>query len=175
MRISGLCGAVIAAAWLAACTQQAPPAGSGAATASPAPDTRVIPPRPGSEEAAGAPDAASPPPPTPRPEGLARAPAASRPSAGGTAEPRERRPAPELIGMSEAELRDAMGQPDHIRNEPPASVWRYNLTGCAIDLFLFEDVASGRTKALSYEIVINEGGGETPDKFCVEGKRLADG
>lgn len=169
MRISGLCGAVIAAAWLAACTQQAPPAGSGAASASPAPDTRVIPPRPGSGEAAAAQDAAAPPPPAPRPEGLARAPAASGPPAG------ERRAAAELIGMSELELRNAMGFPDRIRNQPPASVWRYELTGCAIELFLFEDVASGRTKALSYEIVIIEDAGETPDKFCVEGKRLADG
>lgn len=167
MRRSWLGLAAVMSAGLAACTQPEPPS---------APAARTIPPgaqaAPVSESGAAGNAAAAEtavPPPAPRPEGLVRAAPAGREDGGGP-----QPPASEMVGMSERELADVMGPPDGVRAEPPASVWRYNLKGCVIELFLFEDVASGRTKALSYDIIVLGEEGAPMDPRCLEGKKVAD-
>lgn len=58
---------------------------------------------------------------------------------------------PSLIGLTDLELEGALGKPDSVSSRPPATVWRYELSGCALELFLFPDVAKGAPKALTYE------------------------
>ena len=171
MRRSWLCLAALPALALTACTDTTATGGADPTVRAPA-DARVIPPRPGSETGSAE---SAPPPPSPRPEGLVRLePRRRAPAATDPVQPRPPVAPRHLIGMSEAELREAMGGPDAVRAEPPASVWHYDLEGCSIELFLFEDVASGRTKTLSYEMVLDEAAAARRDPRCAEAEKLAD-
>jgi hypothetical protein len=128
---------------LAACAQQvANPEVPATGTASkPAPETAPI-------EAANV--AEAPPAPAPRPEGEA----GSRPDVPATttavAPAATVHSFPDLVGRTSTQVRAAMGVPDRIIDRPPARIWRYDLPGCSLDLFLFPDVSSGAEKALTW-------------------------
>lgn len=55
-----------------------------------------------------------------------------------------------LVGKNEAELRDLLGPPKHVRNEPPAMVWSYQARECSLDVFLYYDVGRRRFRSLAY-------------------------
>jgi hypothetical protein len=113
-----------------------------------------------------------PPPPTPRPlsEGAVSAEPSTPATDAAKLTPSEPvRSFPELVGMSDGEVRTAMGAPDRISDRPPARVWRYELSGCSLDLFLFPDVSSGATKALTWSALPTEPqAAEAVDPRCAE-------
>lgn len=43
----------------------------------------------------------------------------------------------QLAGMSEADLRLALGEPEFRRHDPPAEVWQYRGRTCVLDVFLY--------------------------------------
>ena len=58
-----------------------------------------------------------------------------------------------IIGLSEREITDLFGQPAQVREEPPATVWRFAAGGCELELYLFMDMATEAFRALSYELI----------------------
>ncbi|MEC9347212.1 MAG: hypothetical protein VYB54_13365 [Pseudomonadota bacterium] len=62
------------------------------------------------------------------------------------------RPITELVGLGDADIAARMGEPHSVLRQPPATVWRYRLNGCVVDLFLFRDVQSDRLKSLSFAV-----------------------
>jgi len=42
-----------------------------------------------------------------------------------------------LAGLSAAELKRVLGEPDFAREEPPAAVWQYRGGDCVLDVFLY--------------------------------------
>lgn len=134
--------------WLAACTPvgaNRPPPSNGASSL---PSTEPLPADPlPAEEAPRHSSEAPPPVPPPRPPELAAIspPPVGRPGDSG-------RPLLQLVGLNASQLLDEMGEPDHVLRQPPATVWRYLLAGCAIDMFLFRDLESEALKTLSFAV-----------------------
>lgn len=56
-----------------------------------------------------------------------------------TAKPPARLPADveQLRGLSAPELARILGEPDFVREEPPAVIWQYRGAGCVLDLFFY--------------------------------------
>lgn len=133
------------AAGLAACTAGEKPAPQASKPATGVPEVLGGPP----DKAGRAPDAdaasAAPPAPAPRP--------AAGEAAGDVAavRPGPKRSFPELVGLTDSEVRAELGAPIRISERPPALVWHYEFPGCRLQLFLFADVASGASKALTFE------------------------
>lgn len=48
-----------------------------------------------------------------------------------------------LVGMDSREVEGLLGAPVMLRREQPAQYWRYSHGGCAIDMFLYADAATG--------------------------------
>ncbi len=44
-----------------------------------------------------------------------------------------------LVGLSAADLRRLLGEPDFRRQEPLAEFWQYRTADCVLDLFLYSD------------------------------------
>ncbi|WP_417518442.1 hypothetical protein [Minwuia sp.] len=164
--------AVLAAALvLAACTTDAPVAEDAGPVSASRPGAG---PPPGGDREIVATGPRIPPPPAPRPDGRV---VSKRPRTGSArtdpkpAQPKREpvRPLSSLIGLTETEIRAELGAPRSTGDQPPATVWRYDLTGCELSLFLFRDVASGEAKALTFEVAPRETtGGAKADRRCAE-------
>lgn len=50
----------------------------------------------------------------------------------------------QLNGLSEAELRHLLGEPDFRRHEAPAEIWQYRGADCILDLFLYRSAGKYR-------------------------------
>jgi len=55
-----------------------------------------------------------------------------------------------LVGKNENELKDFLGPPKAVRNEPPAMVWTYQARECSLDVFLYFDVGQKKFRSLAY-------------------------
>ncbi|MDH3242463.1 MAG: hypothetical protein OEO83_17555 [Alphaproteobacteria bacterium] len=55
-----------------------------------------------------------------------------------------------LVGKNEVELKDFLGPPKAVRNEPPAMVWSYQARECNLDVFLYFDVGQKKFRTLAY-------------------------
>jgi hypothetical protein len=55
-----------------------------------------------------------------------------------------------LVGKNETELKDFLGPPKVVRNEPPAMVWSYQARECSLDVFLYFDVGQKKFRSLAY-------------------------
>jgi len=55
-----------------------------------------------------------------------------------------------LVGKNEVELKQFLGPPNGVRNEPPAMVWSYQARECSLDVFLYFDVGQKRFRSLAY-------------------------
>lgn len=89
-------------------------------------------------------------------------PAAPAPRAGKAAPPRtaarserkakpaapEAREVPKLVGLSEAETAQLLGQPAEESERPPGKVWVYKAAGCRLAVHLFPDMEKGGFYAL---------------------------
>ncbi|HKX09569.1 MAG TPA: hypothetical protein VJN67_15325, partial [Stellaceae bacterium] len=45
----------------------------------------------------------------------------------------------QLRGYPAADLARRLGEPDFVREEPPAVIWQYRSADCVLDLFLYRD------------------------------------
>jgi hypothetical protein len=79
--------------------------------------------------------------------------AAVAPAAGG------RPAAPELVGLSQADLARLLGQPTLLRREPPGEVWQYAGRACVLHVFLYAEPSGSRVA--HYESVQRAGRGLT--------------
>ncbi|HLI12294.1 MAG TPA: hypothetical protein VKY65_11905 [Alphaproteobacteria bacterium] len=57
-----------------------------------------------------------------------------------------------LVGLSEDEMRQLIGSPLTVRDEPPAVVWGYGSSGCGLEVFFYMDLASQTFRALTYDL-----------------------
>lgn len=55
-----------------------------------------------------------------------------------------------LVGKNEVELKNFLGPPKAVRNEPPAMVWSYQARECSLDVFLYFDVGQKKFRSLAY-------------------------
>jgi hypothetical protein len=113
-----------------------------------------------SQEPAPAPATDAPPPPQARP--VPRLPPAPPP-------PRPQFDLQSLIGMGEHDIITVLGEPNQVRNDPPAMVWDYQTNGCAMSLFFYLDLKSQDFRTLAYNF---EAGGESDGAKQVCVKRI---
>ena len=57
-----------------------------------------------------------------------------------------------LMGRDAVDLVAQLGLPEATSEEPPATIWRYQLVGCSVDLFLYPNVETRSLRALSYKV-----------------------
>lgn len=57
-----------------------------------------------------------------------------------------------LVGMTREQVKTLIGDPVTVADRPPATVWSYRTTGCALEVFFYLDVASKKFRALTYEL-----------------------
>lgn len=57
-----------------------------------------------------------------------------------------------LVGMTREQVKTLIGQPVTVADRPPATVWSYRSSGCALEVFFYLDVASKKFRALTYEV-----------------------
>lgn len=57
-----------------------------------------------------------------------------------------------VVGSSEDEARNLLGQPTTVSNNPPAIVWHYASAECQVSLFFYNDVATNIFRVLTYKI-----------------------
>jgi len=65
-----------------------------------------------------------------------------------------------LAGLSEADVRNAMGHPDAVTRKGPQTVWTYTGNDCAVEVIFFLDVMRQSTAALDTKTVGPDG--QTP-------------
>lgn len=68
-------------------------------------------------------------------------------------------PLKELVGLDEARARDLLGQPQSIVEKSVSQVWQYRAETCALDLFLFPDLATQTLYVLEYDVLQPTAGG----------------
>jgi hypothetical protein len=94
----------------------------------------------------------------PQPEAIARLP---------EAEPIDDDPA-QLMTLDRAALEALLGPPGLLREEPPAEVWLYQGTGCALHVFLYPERAGAPHRVTYYE-VRGAGDGTAAERRCLRG------
>lgn len=57
-----------------------------------------------------------------------------------------------LMGLSYDDTEAAAGKPAETREEPPATVWRYQTEDCVIDVFFYMDLATKQFRAVAYDV-----------------------
>jgi hypothetical protein len=88
------------------------------------------------------------------------------PKAAGTFDPHR------LIGLNYDEAASIAGKPADTRDEPPASVWRYRVEECFVDVYFYMDMGTQQFRALAYEVKPSKTSAEVR-KACAEMARAA--
>lgn len=57
-----------------------------------------------------------------------------------------------IIGKSEAEVRDLLGPPVTVEERPPGKIWRYREGRCTLEVQLYPDVETRQFGTLAYEV-----------------------
>lgn len=57
-----------------------------------------------------------------------------------------------LMGLTYEDAEAAAGKPTLTREEPPATVWRYQTDDCVIDVFFYMDMATKQFRAVAYDV-----------------------
>ena len=57
-----------------------------------------------------------------------------------------------LMGLTYEDAEAAAGKPAATREEPPATVWRYQTEDCVVDVFFYMDLATKQFRAVSYDV-----------------------
>lgn len=57
-----------------------------------------------------------------------------------------------LMGLTFDDAEAAAGKPADTREEPPATVWRYQTDDCMIDVFFYMDLATKQFRAVAYDV-----------------------
>ena len=77
-----------------------------------------------------------------------------------------------LIGLNYDEATSVAGKPADTRDEPPASVWRYRVEECFVDVYFYMDMGTQTFRALAYEVKPSKASPEIR-KACAEMARAA--
>lgn len=77
-----------------------------------------------------------------------------------------------LIGLNYDEATSLAGKPSDTRDEPPASVWRYKVEECFVDVYFYMDMGTQTFRALAYEVKPSKTSPEIR-KACAEMARAA--
>jgi hypothetical protein len=70
-----------------------------------------------------------------------------------------------FIGLDGHALATAFGQPQMVRNEPPAEVWQYGGFDCVVDFYLYE---SDGVMRVAYVEARDMRAGSAPTERCVK-------
>lgn len=70
-----------------------------------------------------------------------------------------------FIGLGDAELSRALGQPKQVRKDDPAEIWQYSGADCVVDFYLYAGDAGGL--AVAYMEARNQAAEATPADRCV--------
>ena len=57
-----------------------------------------------------------------------------------------------LVGLDEEQIKDVLGTPSTIKEEPPSRVWGYDIDSCTLDLFFYLDLGTRKFRALTYSV-----------------------
>jgi hypothetical protein len=57
-----------------------------------------------------------------------------------------------LIGLNQPEVAQLLGEPQSRAEAPPATIWRYDSSNCALDVYFYLDLQSQAMRALHYEV-----------------------
>jgi len=71
-----------------------------------------------------------------------------------------------LVGLDKSQTVARLGRPTSVRSKPPATVWRYAGTRCAMEVFFYMDLQSQSFRALAYEVITPKPG-EKARKACL--------
>jgi len=139
---------------LAGCVATPPPPQPQAALPPPpaAPLPKPPPRKPPAPSAAAATAAAEPPTASPAPPAPE---VAELPPPAPTVAPPPAPPAPRLdrlIGLNQPEVAQILGEPKSRAEAPPATIWRYDGSDCALDVYFYLDLQSQAMRALHYEV-----------------------
>ena len=77
-----------------------------------------------------------------------------------------------LIGLSRAEAFATLGTPDQIHEVSPATVWRYAMGTCQLDLYFFMDLGTSAFRVLTYDVRTKRSG-RAAKKSCLGQIRAA--
>jgi hypothetical protein len=47
----------------------------------------------------------------------------------------------QLIGLQDRDLTAALGEPNHVRHDDPATIWQYSADDCVLDFYLYKAAA----------------------------------
>ncbi len=105
-------------------------------------------------------DTAAAPPPAPKakPKRMIPPPPKPKPMAALAARRDARPPAPThydpklLIGLKPAQAIASLGNPASVMERSPSMVWRYNVKGCALELFFYMDLGDNAFRVLAYDM-----------------------
>ena len=61
-----------------------------------------------------------------------------------------------VIGLDRGQTVGLLGEPNNVREEPPATVWSYRVEDCSLDVFFYLDLASQHYRVLNYEVTAEE-------------------
>ena len=65
----------------------------------------------------------------------------------------------EVVGMSDADVRQIFGSPSYIRRESPAAVWQYRQGDCIVDMFLYTEELGDAYQVEHVELRPTQAGG----------------
>lgn len=57
-----------------------------------------------------------------------------------------------LVGLTRDEIKEMIGTPSTVHDEPPAVIWSYGSDGCRLEVFFYPDVADQTLKSLTYDV-----------------------
>lgn len=101
------------------------------------------------------PERLTPPSPRPKPAAAAveREEVARLEAAPPIAEPEKPQLDPQsLIGLDPSQALASLGNPVSVLERSPSMVWRYNIKGCALDLFFYMDLGDNAFRVLAYDM-----------------------
>jgi hypothetical protein len=75
-----------------------------------------------------------------------------------------------LVGLNFERTTALLGEPALLIDEPPAKIWAYNGSSCALHVFFYPKVGGSEFRVLTYEV---KGGTEASTVQTAEGKTLA--
>ncbi len=75
-----------------------------------------------------------------------------------------------LVGLNFERTTALLGEPALLIDEPPAKIWAYNGSSCALHVFFYPKVGGSEFRVLTYEV---KGGTEASPVQTAEGKTLA--
>ena len=72
-----------------------------------------------------------------------------------------------LVNLDESGVREVMGAPAMVREEPPAVIWSYLSGECRLDVYLYENLNTKILRSLTY-VVETDRRDVTPEKYCLQ-------